>query len=78
MKNAETLRAMVDDLIYDLIFSKKESYDIIVSDYIIDIYTYDKFIINIKGILKKSDVRILTEKLITSPTEVLWKINIKK
>jgi len=78
MKNATLLREKVDDLIYDLIFSKKEEYEIIVSDYILDIYTYDKFIINIKRVLKKSKVKIINEKLTTTPTEVLWKINIKK
>lgn len=78
MKKDVSLDDKLEVLIYDLIFSKNEVYQIVVSDYILDIYTYDKFITNLKTVLKKSRVVILSEKLITTPTEVLWKINIKK
>ena len=33
-----------DDLIYDLIFSEKESFKIDISEYISDIYQYEDFI----------------------------------
>ena len=39
-----------DDLIYDLIFSEKESFKIDISEYISDIYQYEDFIDKIKNL----------------------------
>lgn len=71
MKNKE-------ELIYDLIFSDKTSYEINVAEYIVDIYKYDYFIADIKKILKKSKVSILSDKIDLDPKKVIWKIKVKK
>ena len=78
MAKVDKFKNKKDDLIYDLIFSKQEDFEIIVSDYILDIYTYNTFIKSIKTVLKKSKVMIITERIKAEPTVVLWKIKIKK
>jgi dihydroneopterin aldolase len=67
-----------DDLIYDLIFSEKESYKIDISDYIVDIYTYEDFIEKIKKILKKSKVRVISSSTLMSSKTVIWELKVKK
>jgi dihydroneopterin aldolase len=67
-----------DDLIYDLIFSEKESYKIDISDYIVDIYTYEEFIEKIKKILKKSKVKIISSNTLMSSKTVIWELKVKK
>jgi hypothetical protein len=67
-----------DDLIYDLIFSEKESYKIDISDYIVDIYTYEDFIEKIKKILKKSKVRVISSNTLMSSKTVIWELKVKK
>lgn len=67
-----------DDLIYDLIFSEKESYKIDISDYIVDIYTYEDFIEKIKKILKKSKVKIISSNTLMSSKTVIWELKVKK
>ena len=67
-----------DDLIYDLIFSEKESYKIDISDYIADIYTYEEFIEKIKKILKKSKVKIISSNTLMSSKTVIWELKVKK
>lgn len=67
-----------EDLIYELIFSNKEFYEVIVSNYTEDIYQYDKFIKKIKAILKKSNVVILKESIEVSMTQVKWNLKVKK
>ena len=74
----DKLKKKKDELIYDLIFSKQLEYEIVVTDYILDIYTYYKFINSIKEVLAKSKVVIVSEKVKASPTVVLWKIKVKK
>jgi hypothetical protein len=54
MENDVNYKAKRESLIYELIFSKNDEFEIVVSDYILDIYTYDKFIIGIKTVLVKS------------------------
>lgn len=71
MKNKE-------DLIYDLIFSENTDYIINVIDYISDIYKYDRFIDDIKLILKKSKVNIIKESISVDSNYVLWEIKVKK
>lgn len=65
-------------LIYDLIFSDKVDYEINVAEYIVDIYKYDYFIADIKKILKKSKVSIISDKIDLEPKKVMWKIKVKK
>jgi hypothetical protein len=67
-----------DDLIYELIFSDSNKFEIIVSDYIVDIYTYDKFINHIKVILEKSKVVIVKESIEVLTKSVKWKLKVKR
>lgn len=67
-----------DDLIYDLLFSDNIEYTIYINDYIEDIYRYDRFILDMKKILKKSMVFIIKEKLKNTPDKVIWKIKVKR
>jgi dihydroneopterin aldolase len=67
-----------DDLIYDLIFSEKENYKIDISDYIVDIYTYEEFIERIKKILKKSKVKVISSSTLMSSKTVIWELKVKK
>jgi hypothetical protein len=70
----------VDSLIYDLIFSDNTEYKINVHNYINkkDIYKYDRFIDNIKLVLKKSRVKIVCEKLDVDTNTIIWEIKVKK
>jgi len=67
-----------EDLIYDLIFSEINEYKINISDYIEDIYKYDRFIDDIKTVLKKSKVSIIKEKIDLEETDVIWNLKVKK
>jgi hypothetical protein len=67
-----------DDLIYDLIFSEKESFKIDISEYISDIYQYEDFIDKIKKILKKSKVKIVITDTLMSSKTVIWELKVKK
>jgi len=67
-----------DDLIYDLIFSEKESFKIDISEYISDIYQYEDFIDKIKKILKKSKVKIVISDPLMSSKTVIWELKVKK
>ncbi len=67
-----------DELIYDLIFSETTEYEIHVEEYIVDIYKYDRFIDNVKDILKKSKVDIIREKINVEASSVIWRISVSK
>lgn len=67
-----------DDLIYDLIFSDNLDYEIDISEYIEDIYKYDKFVEDIKSILKKSKVAIVKDKLELETRKAIWTLKVKK
>ncbi len=67
-----------EELLVDLIFGKKTEFEINVSNYIDELYKYDKFIVEIKSILKKSKVTIVKEKLELSPNGPIWSIKVKK
>lgn len=67
-----------DDLIYDLIFSDNQDYEIDISEYIEDIYKYDKFVEDIKSILKKSKVSIVKDKLELETQKAIWTLKVKK
>ena len=66
-----------DDLIYDLIFSEKESFKIDISEYISDIYQYEDFIDKIKKILKKSKVKVIISETLMSSKTVIWELKVK-
>ena len=65
-------------LIYDLIFSETTDYKIDVAEYIEDIYKYDKFIDEIKSVLKKSKVSILKEKVDLESKSAIWNLKVKR
>ena len=67
-----------DVLINDLLFSDNTEYTIYINDYIEDIYKYDRFILDMKKIMKKSLVFIVKEKLKNTPDKVIWKIKVKR
>lgn len=67
-----------DDLIYDLIFSEDEDFIIDVGAYIKDIYKYDEFIDEIKEILRKSKVTIVTNSIDVDSKTVIWKLKVRK
>jgi hypothetical protein len=67
-----------EDLIYQLIFSEEESFDIKVSEYTEDIYKYDRFISEIKEILKKSKVHISKERVELEEDCVIWSLKVKR
>ena len=66
-----------DDLVYDLIFSEKNEFDINIGEYIKDIYKYDEFIDEIKQILQKSIVTIIKNNIDVNSVTVNWKIKVK-
>jgi hypothetical protein len=67
-----------DDLVYDLIFSDSENFVIDISQYIKDIYQYDEFIDEIKQILQKSKVTVVTQSVDVDSITVTWKLKVKK
>jgi hypothetical protein len=67
-----------DDLVYDLIFSDSENFTIDISQYIKDIYQYDEFIDEIKQILHKSKVTVVTQSVDVDSKTVTWKLKVKK
>lgn len=67
-----------EDLIYDLIFSEQRDYKIDISEYIDDIYKYDKFIEDIRSVLKKSRVVITKEKVDLDTKTAIWNLKVKK
>ena len=67
-----------EDIIYDLIFSDTVEYNIDISEYITDIYKYDRFIDEIKKVLKKSKVSIIREKVDLDTKSAIWSIKVKK
>lgn len=69
---------LFDELMYNLIFSEEIEFNISIGLYINDIYKYDRFILKVKSILKRSRVGILKEKVLIDPMDVNWYIKITK
>ena len=67
-----------DDLLYNLIFGDKDEYEINLSDYLEELYKYDRFIDEVKLILKKSKVTIVKEKLELDVKGPIWILKVKK
>jgi hypothetical protein len=67
-----------EELIYDLIFSEELEYKIDISEYIKDIYKYEKFIQEIKDVLKKSEVTIIRDKVEVNTKTAIWNLKVKK
>jgi len=67
-----------DDLLYDLIFSDTNSYNIDISEYIDDIYNHDEFVTDIKKILKKSKVAIIKSSVVLGSKTAIWELKVRK
>ncbi|RRO12351.1 hypothetical protein [Flavobacteriaceae bacterium 14752] len=67
-----------DSLIEDLIFSKKETFEIDISEYVEDIYDYELFVSEMEQILKKSEVKIIKSKVELNSKTALWKLRVNK
>jgi hypothetical protein len=67
-----------DDLVYDLIFSDKVQFKVDIGEYITDIYKYDDFVDEIKQILHKSKVILVSNSIDIDSKTVIWKLKVKK
>lgn len=67
-----------EELIYDLIFSDNIDYQINISEYIEDIYKYDRFIEDIKNVLRKSKVSVIKETIDLEKSDIYWNLKVKK
>ena len=67
-----------NSLIYELIFSEKETFNIDIAEYIDDIYQYEDFISEIKVILKKSKVKILYSNVKLDSKTAMWELKVSK
>lgn len=67
-----------EDLIFDLIFGEKINFRIDIADYIEDIYMYESFISDIKKVLKKSKVSIISSEVLMDSKTVTWELKVNK
>lgn len=67
-----------EKLVYNLIFSDSESFEINIGDYIEDIYNYDGFMEKIENILEESKVMILENEVDIKSDEIIWILKVKK
>jgi hypothetical protein len=65
-------------LIFDLIFGDKFDFKIDISDYVSDIYKYEDFIDDIKMILKRSKVKIISNDIKIDSKTAIWELKVKK
>ncbi len=67
-----------DDLIYELIFNEETNFKIDISEYITDIYRYEDFVSDMKKVLKKSKVKIVTSQVNIDSKTAIWELKVKK
>lgn len=68
-----------DELLFDLIFGEKSDFVINISEYLDqDIYKYDRFINEVKSILDKSSVILVSENFDLNKKGPIWTIKVKK
>jgi hypothetical protein len=67
-----------DELVYNLIFSDNVQFIIDIGEYITDIYKYDDFVDEIKQILHKSKVILVSNSIDVDSKTVIWKLKVKK
>jgi hypothetical protein len=67
-----------DGLIYDLIFSDENHFNINLGEYVDDIYQYDDFVESIKFIIKKSGVTIVKSTIKVDSKTAHWELKLKK
>jgi hypothetical protein len=61
-----------------LIFSESSDFTIDIGQYITDIYKYDEFVDEIKEVLRKSKVSIITNSIDVDSKTVMWKLKVRK
>ena len=71
MKNKE-------DLIYDLIFSSNNEFEINISEYLIDVYKYQIFVTEILDILRRSKVMIIEDEIDLGGEKITWFLKLRK
>ena len=76
--NKKKIKVDEDSLLYDLIFSEKNSYVIDISEYIDDIYRYEEFVSSVKKALKKSKVSVAKSSIFVDSKTVIWELKVKK
>jgi hypothetical protein len=67
-----------EELLVSLIFGEQTEYSINISEYIEELYKYDRFIEEVKSILKKSKVTIIKESLELNKNGPIWTLKVKK
>lgn len=67
-----------DDLIYELIFTEQVEFKIDISKFIDDIYQYDKFVTDIKSILRKSKVKVVKSNINLDSKTAIWALKVRK
>jgi len=67
-----------EKLIYDLIFGEETEFIIDVGNYVENLYKYDDFIDEIKEVLRKSKVSILSNSIDVDSKTVTWKLKVRK
>jgi len=67
-----------ENLVYDLIFSDKTEFNIDIGQYIKDIYKYDEFVDEIRQIMQKSKVSVISHSIDVTSITVIWKLKVKK
>jgi hypothetical protein len=67
-----------DDLIYELIFNEETNFKIDISEYITDIYRYEDFVSEMRKVLKKSKVKIVTSQVNIDSKTAVWELKVKK
>jgi hypothetical protein len=65
-------------LIYELIFTEMEEFNIDISKYISNIYDYEEFISDIKKILKQSKVKIVNSTVNLDSKTAIWELKVSK
>ena len=65
------------ELIYDLIFSEKKEFVINIEEYV-EVHNHEHFIDEIKEVLEKSKVKIISSSLIVNSKSVIWTLKINK
>lgn len=66
-----------EQLIYELLFSEKDEFDIKLKEYTNE-YNAADFFINIKNVLHKGGVKIISERLDKIGEDKIWHLNLKR
>jgi len=65
-------------LLYKLIFAESDEFNIDIADYVSDIYDYDDFVSDIKSILKKSKVVVISSDVKLDSKTAIWYLKVRK